>query len=285
MTVSDRDKKILMLLVPLALVGAFWFLLLAPKREEATALGDELAQVEGERDQAEALADEAESTKSNYAQDYATVVRLGKAIPSEVDMPSLIVQLDEAAKDTDIRFVRVAAGERETAPVAPPPAETPPPASEAGAEEASTGPGTAVETANEGADTADTEAGAPPPAPGAVAADGTSGAPGLESIPLSFSFQGSFFELADFFHEMKRFVRLAGDGVRVNGRLLTIDSFTFSSETFPTIAAEIEASVYLSPKTEGATAGASPAGPATTPAAAPPATAAPAPATSTGAAQ
>lgn len=128
MTVSDRDKKILMLLVPLALVGAFWFLLLAPKREEASKLGEELAQVEAERDQAEAIANEAESTKGDYASDYATVVRLGKAIPSEVDMPSLIVQLDEAAKDTDIRFVRVAAGERESAPVAAPaPPPTAPP--------------------------------------------------------------------------------------------------------------------------------------------------------------
>lgn len=91
---------------------------------------------------------------------------------------------------------------------------------------------------------------------------------------------------------MKRFVRLAGDGVRVNGRLMTIDSFTFTSEEFPTIDAEIEASVYLSPKTQGTTAGGTSAGPpGATPATAAPETAppaapaAPAPTSDTGVAQ
>lgn len=272
MTLTDRDKKLVLVLLPVALLMAYWFLVLAPKRDEAATLGTQLTQVETERDEAQALASEAQRSKGTYARDYATVVRLGKAIPSEVDMPSLIVQLDEAARDTDIRFVKVATGDREAAPPAPaPPAEgegeAEPPAAEAGGEPASTDSGEAVEQANETAGTA--------PTTGAAT---TSGAPGLESVPLSFSFQGSFFDLADFFHEMKRFVRIAGDGVRVNGRLMTIDGFTFSSETFPTITAEVEASVYLSPQDEGTAAGATPAGPATAPAAGAPAPAAPAPA-------
>lgn len=279
MTLTDRDKKIVMLLAPLALVGAFWFLLLAPKREEATRLGAELDSVQVERDQAVAFADEAQRTKSDYAQDYATVVRLGKAIPSDVDMPSLLVQLDEAAKETGINFSNITAGPRTAAEIAPAPVPsdgTAPPASDAGGAPASTGPGTAVEGANETAADADADAAAPSaegqpatPVPGAAPAPGASG---LESVPLTFSFKGSFFDLADFFHEMKRFVRLAGDGVKVGGRLMTIDGFTFSSEEFPMINAEVQASAYLSPKAEGTSAGATSAGPAGTPAATAPVT-------------
>ncbi len=38
MSMTDRDRKILMLLVPLVLIVVYWFLLLSPKRQEATRL-------------------------------------------------------------------------------------------------------------------------------------------------------------------------------------------------------------------------------------------------------
>ena len=89
-------------------------------------------------------------------------------------------------------------------------------------------------------------------------------------MPLEFAFTGGFFDLADFFHRMKRFVHLTNERIKVQGRLITIDSLDFKSETFPQLSATVKATVYLSPKEQGATAGATPAGPQTTqPAAAP----------------
>ena len=282
MSLSDRDKKIVMILVPILVLAGYWFLVLTPKREEAARLDTTLTQVESERDQVEALVSDAQRTKGDYASDYATVVRLGKAIPSEVDMPSLIVQLDEAARETDIRFVKIATGQREATPVAPAPpaAGTPPPASEAGGDPATTGSGTAAETANADAGAAPADASGAP----ATGAPPAAAAPGLETVPLEFSFEGSFFELADFFHEMKRFVALANSDVRVNGRLISIDGLSFTSTAFPTLTAEVQATAYLSPSEQGTSAGATPAGPSATPAAAAPATPAPAPAPGTEAA-
>jgi hypothetical protein len=77
-------------------------------------------------------------------------------------------------------------------------------------------------------------------------------------------FVGNFFSLADFFHDIKRFVRVANKNVLVSGRLVTIEGVKFASdpELFPRITAEIKATVYLSPKTQGTTAGATPQGPA-----------------------
>jgi hypothetical protein len=93
-------------------------------------------------------------------------------------------------------------------------------------------------------------------------------------VPLELEFVGNFFSLADFFHDVKRFVHVANTNVLVNGRLVTIEGVNFSSDTeiFPRIKAALTATVYLSPLSQGATAGATPAGPATaptTPAAAP----------------
>jgi hypothetical protein len=99
-------------------------------------------------------------------------------------------------------------------------------------------------------------------------------------VPLQLAFEGNFFNLADFFHRIKRFVRVANDNVRVSGRLLTVEGVRWASDEdiFPMLRAEITATIYLSPKVQGVTAGATPQGPATaTPAAGTPPPASPTP--------
>ena len=274
MNLTARDKKLAMILVPIALVGAYWMLLLSPQRQEAAAQTAKLAEAEAARDQAQAQAGSLQGARANYAKDYAVVVRLGKAIPSTVDMPSLIVQLNSAAKGTGISFTKVVAGSRTTAAGASPAAPSGDsaggaPAADAGGEQAQTGVGKAAETANGASATSDqanAASGADAPA-GATPSATAPAAPGLDSVPLQFTFTGEFFDLADFFHRMKRFVYVANGQVKVQGRLLTIDNFKFDSTNFPALKTDVSATVYLSPKEQGATAGASPAGPA--PAAAP----------------
>jgi len=255
-SLTGRDRKVLLILVPALLAAAYWFLVLSPKRGEVAKLDESLQRVEKERDEASSRAAALENAKSTYAKDYAALVRVGKAIPASLDTPSLIVQLDQAAEGTGIRFKRIKTGERADAP--PPAPPTPDSAGSASA------PGQARDTANGAAQTSEqrSEASGAAPSGGAPAgSSGTSGASGLDSVPLEFTFSGRFDELADFLHSMKRFVRVAGDNVRVKGRLLTIDGFTFESSTFPTLNVEVQATVYLAPKSQGTTAGATPSGP------------------------
>ncbi len=292
MNLTDRDKKLVKFIAPVALVLIVWFLVLAPKRHEAASLGEKLAQAEQKRDDAKTNADSLESSKQSYVGDYETVVRLGKAIPATLDMPSLLVQLDRAARGTKIDFTSVKAGQRTDAPApasttssssGASPAPTPssssgsgsPPAAAAGGPQAQTGVGKAAEKANGAAGTSDqanAKAGATStststsPTTGSGSSASTSGVAGLDSVPLDFEFSGSFFDLADFFHRMKRFVRLTNDQIRVQGRLMTIDTVGFDSTTFPNIKAKLSTTVYLSPKGQGVDAGATPAGPQATPA-------------------
>jgi hypothetical protein len=284
MSLTDRDRKILLALIPLVLVLGYYFLLLAPKREEAGKIRDELSQAQAARDTAQQKASQLAGAKRSFAADYATVIRIGKSIPSTVDMPSLLVQLDRAARGTGIKFTDIKTGDRAGVPTAPAAAATPAtpgggssgPATP-GAAPAQSGPGQAAQTASgavqnaNGASTA--AAGSTPGASGTPAAPGAngtdtsgaaSGAPGLESVPLDFEFDGSFFDLADFFHRMKRFVKVANDKIVIRGRLMTIDSFTFDSAAFPQIKAQVSATVYLAPKAQGVDAGATPQGPAAT---------------------
>jgi hypothetical protein len=283
MSLTDRDRKILLLLLPLVVLGAYWFMLLAPKREESSKVRDELSQAEGVRDAAQAKASQLAGAKRSFGADYATVIRLGKSIPTNVDMPSLLVQLDRAARGTGIKFTDIKAGERTAAPT---PVATSSPGGAGspaapGAAPAASGPGQAAQSAGNAVTNANASSGAA--AGGAAAGTGdpaaAGSAPGLESVPLDFQFDGSFFDLADFFHRMKRFVRVANDKIVIRGRLLTINSFTFDTTGgFPNIKAQVSATVYLAPKAQGVDAGASPQGPdaAPTGAAQPAGTSAPA---------
>src|SRR5918994_3974599 len=156
MSLSNRDRKIALAIVPILLLAGYWFLLLAPKREAAAEASKDLTEQTERRDNAKAQAELARGAETDFAADYTQMVRLGKAIPSSVDMPSLIVQLDSAAAGTGIRFTRIATGEREATPAAPttPPASTTPPAdgstpaAAAGGEQAQSAPGSAAESAN-----------------------------------------------------------------------------------------------------------------------------------------
>lgn len=297
---SDRDRKILIALVPILVLAAYWFLLLAPKREEAASAGKELTEQTEQLDAARAVADRAKGAKTDFAADYGEIVRLGKAIPASVDMPSLLVQLDAAAAGTGIRFTRIATGEREGAATTPPPSSgtsSAAPSAAAGGAPAQSAPGQATEAANNAAQTSDqanaaaqqsgvsagdtqtsTSSGSGLPVGGGTAAptaaSGGAAPAGLETVPLELEFVGDFFNLADFFHDIKRFVDVANRRVVVGGRLITVEGVRFSSdpELFPRIKAELDATVYLSPKAEGTTAGASPQGPAPTTGDAPQAT-------------
>jgi Pilus assembly protein, PilO len=298
-SLTDRDRKIMIGLAPILVLLAYWFLLLAPKREAASTAGAELSKQEQRLDTAKARSAQLGGAKTDFAADYEEMVRLGKALPTAVDMPTVIVQLEAAAKGTGIRFTRIATGERDESQAA---ATTAPPAAPgkgdgsqpaaAGGEAAGSAPGKAAETAGNavnnansasqdkaaaqsgvsGSDTQTSQTakdgglpvgGGSAPAAGGSAAAG-SGAPGLDSVPLELEFQGQFFDLADFFHRLKRFVKLANDRIEVRGRLLSVEGLKFSSdpEIFPRLKAELKATIYLAPKTQGATNGASPQGPA-----------------------
>jgi Tfp pilus assembly protein PilO len=296
-SLTDRDRKIVILLVPLILIAVYWFLILSPKRKEAHKLSGDVAKAQQTRDAAVSQANALEQAKASFAAQYAEMVRLGKAIPTQVDMPSLIVQLDSAARGTGIQFADVKVGARvAAAPAASSSSSssssstsTSQPPVAAGGAPAQTTFGKATESANNAAaqgnaqavqqsglsaddastSTATRSGGLPIGGGSAVAAPSlTPGqpVPGLDTVPLTFTFGGKFDNLAQFFHRLKRFVHVANNKIRVQGRLITIDSLKFQStaQNFPNLEADVTATVYLSPKDGGTTAGATSAGPAAT---------------------
>ncbi|MFL5885258.1 MAG: type 4a pilus biogenesis protein PilO [Thermoleophilaceae bacterium] len=281
MSVTDRDKKIILMIVPILLIGAFYYFVLSPKRQEASKVQQELTQAQGDRDSAQAQVSQLTAAKNSFASDYQTVISLGKAVPATVDMPSLLVQLNTAAHGTGISFDDIHLGDTSasgtSSPAATPPGGGSNPAAP-GSAPASGGPGGAAQNAGQAVSSANAKNNANAATEASTGGTGntSSGAgtvQGLNSIPLDFSFTGDFTNLADFFHRMKRFVQVVNGQIQVRGRLMTIDSFTFASGgTFPALNATVKATVYLAPKAEGIAAGATAQGPAGTSTASAPST-------------
>lgn len=242
MRLTARDRKILLVIGVLVVPLAYWFLLLSPKRDEQSTVQNQLTQARSaEQTAAERLANLTQAKRS-FASDYTTVITLGKSIPSTLDMSSLLTQLDAAAGGNRVIFTSVTSGAHSSQPGAASAGTT-----TTGASQSSSKP--------------------------------TSSLPGLDSVPISFEFDGTFFDLANFFHNVKRFVQVVNGQVVVTGRLITIDNVEFKvppvagsagSGGSPTVSATVSATVYLAPESQGVTAGATPSGPAGTSSAAAP---------------
>jgi hypothetical protein len=241
--VSARDRMLLGVLATVAVVGGFFFLAIRPRLNHASNLSDQVAQAVQRRDQAEADAAQARAARAAYSANYATVTRLGKSVPVDDEVPSLVYQLDTAAHATgiDFRAIKLAAN------AAGSPAASPPTSNSTSSSGTKPAAASATQTA---------AATLPPGA--------SIGPAGFPSMPFSFTFRGNFFSLEHFLRKVGGFTGISGKTIRVGGRLLTLDgiSLTAAPEGFPHITASISATAFLVPADEGATGGATPGAPA-----------------------
>ena len=234
-----------------AVVGAFWFLVLSPKRAEVSSLDASITQAETRRAAAVAEAATATEARAAYQRDYATLARLGKAAPADDDVASLVFQVESLARANkiDFRSVNLSAS---TAPPQAHPAEaavTDPAAKDAA------GKGTTDTTAPPATPTPPAVAQAPP---GAVV-----GSAGLLTLPFTFTFDGGYLPTQRMLGAIDRLAEATNGTISVDGRLLTVDGFSLAAgrKGFPKVKATVSATAYIVPPTQGLTAGATPQGP------------------------
>lgn len=229
-----RDRVMVVALALAAIAGGGWFLVLAPMRDEAGGLATQIDTQRQALASAQAELATAAQARREYARDYATVARLGAAVPDDDNVASLIVQVQQAATASKVDFRTLKVGQGSGAPAPPPP----PPASG--------GPAAATQA---------TTATLPP---GAAV-----GAAGFPTMPFAFTFTGNFFHLADFVGRLERFLVVRNRRLAVSGRFMTIDGIGLNAapQGFPRIEASVAATTYLLPASQGLTNGATPAGP------------------------
>ena len=216
-----RTNKILLAVVA-ALVAAagFYYLALAPKRDEIAKLDKDIAAKQAELEQARLVLADYEQARASYKANYAKLVKLGKAAPADDDVNSLVVQLESTAGRAGVGFEKIELGTATAAPAA-----------------------------NAATDTAQPATGELASAPGAVPVSGGV----LSAMPFSFAFSGSFFDLSTFFTKLEHFVTVNNNRIDATGRLLRLETLKIAPSTagFPRMEAQVGAATYIVPPAEG----------------------------------
>jgi Tfp pilus assembly protein PilO len=245
---STHDRTILLVIPLVAAVVAFWFLGIAPKREDAKKLEDQIVQLRATVQTEEASAQAGLEARKHFPRDYHRLVVLGKAVPVDDDTPSFLVQIEKIADKSGVQFRKI---------------------------EASSGSGAAAGAVS------------PAPATESSAAllpiGATVGSAGLPTLPYELTFTGgNFFQIANFMAGVDHLVKTHKGRIAADGRLVTIDGFELGEDSdnpFPKVLATLSVTTYVTPADQGLTGGATPTGPSTATTVAAPTTAAPAPTT------
>jgi Tfp pilus assembly protein PilO len=111
---SARDRGVLIGIVSLAILAAFWFMLVAPEREKASKLGASVSAASAQLATAESEVANARAAQARYAAAYDSIVNLGKAVPPAQEVPSLIYQLDQASNRKQVEFNSIVTGDTGT---------------------------------------------------------------------------------------------------------------------------------------------------------------------------
>lgn len=163
---------------------AVWFVLVHPQGGKLTNLKKEAADVQEKID---VYHQQVVAARSAPKIEVADVYRLAKAMPSKTDMPDLVLELSQLARDTGIRFDSIS--------------------------------------------------------PQPIAPIGS-----YSVLPISVTFQGNFYNLADFLYRLRSLVTVHAGRLDATGRLFAVDTLSFSESElkFPQIQATlvIDAFVY-----------------------------------------
>ena len=238
---TARDRIVIMVVLVVGAVVAGWMLVVSPKRDQAASLGTQISAQQSQLDSARSQLAAGESARSAFAGQYAQLAKLGEAVPPDDDVPSLIYQVQNAAQGAKVSFRGLQLGNAT--------ASSGTPSSSSSSSSSSSGTGSAASAASQ-------------LPPGAAV-----GPAGLPTEQFTFTLTGNFFRLADFFNRLQSFVTSRGSTLLISGRLMTINGINLAPAAtgFPQITANVSATTYIVPATEGAFGGATPAGPATAP--------------------
>jgi Tfp pilus assembly protein PilO len=229
--VTGRDRIVILVVLAVAAVVGSWLFVVSPKRGQASSLGTQITAEQGQLTSAQGEVAAGEAAQKEFSGQYAQLASLGEAVPPDDDVPSLIYQLQGAAKAAGVDFRSLQL----------------------------TGGGSSSSSSSSTSSTGAAAAAAALP-PGAAV-----GAAGLPIEQFAFTLEGNFFQLANFFKGVQDFVTASGSHISISGRLMTINAISLTpASTGSQLTASVSATTYIVPATQGPVDGATPSGPAGT---------------------
>jgi hypothetical protein len=107
---TARDRAVVMVIAVLAALGAAWLLVVGPERKTAAKLQNEVNSASSQLTSAEGQLASARAAQARYSQAYASIVRLGKAVPPGREVPSLVYELAQASDQRHVDLSSIVYG-------------------------------------------------------------------------------------------------------------------------------------------------------------------------------
>lgn len=265
-----NDRIVVIALPLVALCLAFWFLLISPKRNEASDLQAQIDSTNASIQAAQQEVAAADAARKQFPTTYGRLVELGRAVPEDNDQSTLVYDMSKIGKENDLDFLsfQVQPGAGTTSVPSPPPTPT----TDAGAAKVDQQQAASVDsTTPSGSSSTTPTSSSATSAPATEAAAATLplgaavGPAGLPVLPYQFKYTGNFFKVADFLGDVDSSVSTKSGEPVVHGRLMTVDGFALSGDPVSAsggVQATFAVTTYIVPPGQGITAGATPAGPA-----------------------
>ncbi|MGH2880274.1 MAG: hypothetical protein ACRDK4_11800 [Solirubrobacteraceae bacterium] len=187
---TARDRLVLIgVLMGAILVGGY-LLVVSPERQKASKAAAEVLSARSKLQTLEGQAAEATAARNRYTTAYASVVRLGPAVPASGETPSLVYALASLTNASHVE----------------------------------------LSSLTDGGGSSSSKAGSAPAAGSAGATTPGAASAAFSQEPFTFAFTGTYSALYKLLAQLENFTKQTTSGaVQVNGRLLTIDGVTLSA--------------------------------------------------------
>jgi hypothetical protein len=258
MGMTERDRKVLAIVIAVVVLGGFWFLVVGKKRSAIKEAQTAQIAAQADLDQSKAAEAAALTVAKIKPAAYSRLLRLGKAIPEDKDFESLLVQVSDITDDANVDFSSLTISNSAATPgsgatgtttcdvtAATPAAAAAAPAPASGATGAPTG-ATGSSAAASSSTTSDSSTKVSC-ADSATLTDIAAKAAGLKASTYNLNFTGSFYHLNDVFTGIEDMVTVNKGRVGVTGRLLDVNSISMTVTNFPQLAATVVMTGYELP--------------------------------------
>ena len=99
-----RDRLVLIGIFVIAVLAVGWLMIVTPERNKASQLEAQVIAAQGQLTSAQGQLAQAREAQARYRVAYASVVRMGKAVPPGKEVPALVYQLDQASQSKHVAF-------------------------------------------------------------------------------------------------------------------------------------------------------------------------------------
>ena len=113
---NDRNILILGVLILIVLGVAYYFLLFSPLRQDYLARFNERTQKEAQKAQLEQSVAQLEQIRRDAPNVERQILELSKRIPEQAEIPTLVVQIEQVAREAQVTQLRIEPGQPEAPP-------------------------------------------------------------------------------------------------------------------------------------------------------------------------